>query len=99
MESTSPGSLFDTRSEAEYHNVVKLDSIQRRCLHMAKAMKSDELDRKVRSGDWVAFKKDSADVVVAYGRTLESTARKVEKDKEKDVVYCRVPPPNCSFIL
>lgn len=66
---------------------------------MAQAMKFKEWTGKVRTGDWVAFKKDSADVVVAYGRTLESTARKVEKDKEKDVVYCRVPPPNCSFIL
>lgn len=67
---------------------------------MAKAMKSDELGRKVRSGDWVAFKKDSRNEAVAIGRTYESLMHKVEKlGEQNNVVFSQVPPRNCSLIL
>jgi hypothetical protein len=63
-------------------------------------MKRREWSAKVQSGDWVAFKSGTREDVVAVGRTLDSTVRKVAAlGKQNEVVYSQVPPQHCSLIL
>ena len=67
---------------------------------MPKTLTRKVLSQKVRSGDWVAYSKKSPNVAVAFGRTYESTIRKVEAlGKKGKVVLTQVPPRGCSLIL
>jgi hypothetical protein len=63
-------------------------------------MTFEEWSGKVQPGDWIAFKKGSGDLAVAYADSYESIVKKVKKlRKEGRVVYSQVPPSNCSLIL